>query len=152
MLQKIAKIPSRFRLQDSQKKIIQLATLGILDFLPVTLYQTGIIARLPDLNFNWLNSNQVNRSGEAYQLGGADGPISLLGYAANIFLASYQGGGFYKHWKIGNKLQKAVALGNAAGASIYLLNMVFRQKKVCLYCVLGALISFLILKNAFQKN
>lgn len=124
-----------------KRKIILLSALGLLDFTTISLYQTGIIKRLPDLPHSLFDSNTVNASEDAYMFGAPDGPISASAYAATMVLAS--AGGSHR---TGRKTAFDLALGatiagNAAGAIYYLYNMAFKQKKVCLYCVTGAAIN-----------
>ena len=121
-----------------KRKIILLSALGLVDFSIISLYQTGVISRLPDIDHRVFDSNKVNASEDAYMFGAPDGPISALAYAATMVLASAGGSN-----KTGRKPALDLALGatiagNAAGAIYYLYNMIFRQKKICLYCVTGA--------------
>ena len=123
-----------------KRDIIFLSTAGILDFIIISLYQTGIIKKLPDIDHQIFDSNAVNRSQKAYSLGGPDGPISLFLYALNILLASYVGNRIIKPTI--NILLTISVFANFLGAVDYLHNMLAKQKKICLYCVTGAVINF----------
>ena len=124
-----------------KRKIILLSVLGLIDFSIISLYQTGIIKRLPDIGHPWFDSNKVNASEDAYMFGAPDGPISATAYAATMVFAS-AGGTNRTGRKPGLDLALGATIaGNAAGAIYYLYNMAFRQKKICLYCVTGAAIN-----------
>ena len=118
-----------------------MSTLGLLDFVPISLFQLGIIRHLPDLPGALFDSDYVNSSKEAQIAGIPDAPISLMLYAANIGLVA----GALRTRKKRNAFDYLVAgitLGQAASGAHYLYNMITEQKKVCLYCVGGAIINF----------
>src|SRR5688500_10284822 len=56
-----------------RRKIIGLSALGLVDFALISLYQSGVIKRLPELPFAAFDSNKVNASPDAYQMGAPDG-------------------------------------------------------------------------------
>ena len=126
---------------DKRRKLVLLSAAGLVDFSVISLYQTGVIKKLPDLPLEIFDTNKVNASDAAYRLGAPDGTISSLVYAAVMVLASAKG-----TETSGRKPVMDVALGaavaaNAVGAVSYLSNMIFKQKKICLYCVTGAAIN-----------
>lgn len=126
---------------DARRKVVLLSALGLIDFSLISLYQTGIIRHLPDPPHRIFDSDKINASEEAYQFGAPDGPISATAYAVSMVLASAGGSE-----KTGRKPAFDIALGatvagNAIGAIYYLSNMVFKQKKICPYCVTGAVIN-----------
>lgn len=124
-----------------RRKVILLSAIGLIDFSIISLYQTGIIKHLPDIPHRLFDSDYVNASEDAYQFGAPDGPISATAYAAALVLASAGGS-----QKTGRKPSLDLALGavlagNAMGGVYYLHNMIFKQKKICLYCMAGAAIN-----------
>lgn len=126
---------------DNRRNIALLSAIGIMDFVPISLYQLGVIRHLPELPGKLFDSDYVNASGEAQVAGLPDGPVSLLMYAANLVLVS----GALKKKKKRNVFDYLIAgnsLGQAAGGAYYLYNMATVQKKICPYCVTGALINF----------
>lgn len=126
----------------SKRKLILLSVLGLVDFGIITLYQTGIIRKLPDIPLKVFDSNQVNAAPSAYQFGAPDGAIGALAYASTMVLAS---AGEKKDKKKADALDLLLAgtvAGNAAGAAYYLYEMAFKQKKACVYCLAGAAINF----------
>ena len=139
---------------DYRRHIAVLSAAGLIDFTVISLYQLGIIDKLPDLPGKVFDSNSVNASKDAQVMGLPDGPVSLTLYAANLLLAA----GALKQKKRGNIfdwLLAGSAIGQAAGGAYYLYNMATVQKKVCVYCVAGALINFATLsplaKLLFKK-
>ncbi len=126
---------------EKRKRIIGLSAIGLLDFSVISLYQTGIIKSLPDLPFAIFDSNKVNASDSAYQLGVPDGPVSLVVYAATIVLSSAGGNESSDRNPLWDMALGALITGNAVGAVYYLYDMIFKQKKVCVYCLTGAAIN-----------
>jgi uncharacterized membrane protein len=99
------------------------------------------------------DSDYVNASEDAQIAGVPDGPISLLMYAANLVLAA---GALKRKKRNGfDYLVAGNALGQAAGGAYYLYNMAAKQKKICPYCITGALINFATLVplyKLFRRN
>lgn len=124
-----------------RREIALLNAIGIIDFIPISLYQLGIIKHMPDFSPKVFDSDFVNASKEAQIAGLPDGPVSLLMYAANVVAvgAALKGD---KRKNIFDYLIAANALGQAAGGAFYLYTMATKQKKVCIYCVTGALLNF----------
>ncbi len=127
---------------ERRRKIIALSALGLADFSIISLYQTGVIKKLPDLPFEIFDSNKVNASPDAYRMGVPDGPISAVVYASAMALAATGGDEQSGRKPVFDLLLAGTVFGNAAGAGYYLYNMIFKQKKVCIYCVGGAVINF----------
>lgn len=126
---------------ERRRKIIGLSALGLIDFSIISLYQTGVIKSLPDIPHPLFDSNKVNAAEDAYQFGVPDGPISAVVYGLSMVLASAGGSEKASREPIFDVALGATVAGNAAGALYYLYNMVFKQKKICLYCVTGAAIN-----------
>lgn len=134
---------------DNRRNIALLSGIGLLDFVPISLYQLGIIRHLPDFPGKLFDSDFVNASKEAQVAGIPDGPVSLLMYAANLVLV----GEALKNRKRRNVFDYLLAgnvLGQAAGGAYYLYNMTTVQKKICVYCVAGALINFVSLVPLYR--
>lgn len=71
---------------EDRREIGVLSAIGLLDFVPISLYQLGLIRHLPDLPGKIFDSDYVNASKEAQIAGLPDGPVSLMMYAANLVL------------------------------------------------------------------
>ncbi|WP_224996152.1 vitamin K epoxide reductase family protein [Cesiribacter sp. SM1] len=134
---------------ENRRNIGILSAVGLLDFVPISLYQLGVIRHMPDLPGRIFDSDYVNASKEAQIAGLPDGPVSLLMYAANVLLVA----GAIKKKKKRNLFDYLIAgnaIGQAAGGAYYLYNMATVQKKVCIYCVTGALINFATLVPLYK--
>ncbi|GAA4401690.1 hypothetical protein GCM10023187_16100 [Nibrella viscosa] len=134
---------------DDRRQIAALSAIGLIDFSVISLYQLGVIKSLPDLPGELFDSNTINAANDAQVMGIPDGPVSLSLYAANVLLAA----GAIKSRKRGNVFDWLLAgsvLGQAAGGAYYLYNMAAVQKKVCVYCVTGALLNFATLAPLAQ--
>lgn len=124
-----------------RRKVVALSALGLVDFSIISLYQTGVIKHLPDLPYSLFDSDKVNASEDAYRFGAPDAPISAVAYAATMVLASAGGSEKAERTPAIDVALGATVAGNAAGALFYLYKMIFVQKKVCLYCVTGAVVN-----------
>ncbi len=133
----------------SRRRIAALAAAGLVDFSVISLFQMGFIKSLPDLPGKVFDSNSVNSSKDAVLLGIPDAPISLMAYAATIVVAT-AGNRKSKYTKYLDLLLGGIVLGQAFGAGHYLYKMITVQKKVCMYCVTGALINFAALKPLYD--
>lgn len=136
------------QLSACRRDIARWSAVGLLDFVPISLYQLGVIRHLPDLPGDLFDSDYVNASKDAQVVNIPDAPVSLLLYATNLLLASVA----MKKKKVTiiDYLLAANSLGQAVGGGVYLYKMAAKQKKVCLYCVAGALINFTSLPPVFK--
>ena len=126
------------------RRIVLYSSIGLADFIPISLYQLGVIRHLPDPPGKIFASDKINGSKDAQIAGVPDGVVSLLMYSATIALA---GGALARIVKpeLARILLGGVLIGQAAGAGYYLYNMATVQRKICPYCVAGALMNFLAL-------
>ena len=81
-------------------------------------------------------------------MGMPDGVISLGGYALTMLL-TVAASRFKKRSGLLDLALGGLVLGQAAGAAQYLYKMAFVQKRICVYCVTGAVVNFASLKPAF---
>ncbi len=125
-----------------KRKIVLLSAIGLIDFSIISMYQSGVIQSMPDLPGKIFDSNSVNASPKAYAVGAPDAPLSAVVYGLAMVLATAGGSEKTGRKPVFDLLLGGVALGNAAGAANYLVDMVVNQKKACLYCILGAGINF----------
>ena len=124
-----------------RRKVILLSALGLVDFSLISLYQTGVIRHLPDIPHPLFASDEVNAAKDAYLFGVPDGPVSAVVYGLTMVLAAAGGSGKAARTPIFDAALGATVAGNAIGALYYMQNMIFKQKKICLYCVAGAAIN-----------
>lgn len=134
---------------ENRRDIAALAAAGLADFSLISLLQMGYFKKLPDLPGKVFDTVKVNTSKDAVIMGLPDGVISLGAYAATIFLAM-AGTRFKKRSRLLDLALGGVVLGQAVGAVQYLYKMAFVQKKVCVYCVTGAVINFASLKPMYK--
>ena len=134
-----------------RRKIALLSILGILDFIPISLYQLGIIRHMPDLPGKIFDSDKANGSKDAYVMGVPDGPISLVLYALNIVLASVGGSRKSGRHPIFDLLLGGAILGSVIGGISYMYNMIFKQQKACIYCITGALLNLAMLRSLIPE-
>lgn len=135
---------------DRRRRIIALAALGLLDFVVISLYQTGLIRSMPDLPFKVFDSDSVNASKKAYATGLPDGTSGATMYGVIMMLASYGGKKGIGRNKLFDFLLAGAVLANSAAGLQYLYDMAFKQKRACLYCVTGALLNLTMLPLALQ--
>jgi len=129
----------------NRRKIAALAIVGLVDFSLISLFQLGYIKQLPDLPGKIFDSKKVNSSQDAVMLGVPDGVFSLCAYAGTLFLATAASRPS-KYSRLFDILLGGIIISQAAGGAYYLYNMAIVQKKVCVYCVAGALVNFAALK------
>ena len=122
-----------------------LAAVGLVDFAVITLYQIGLIRRLPDLPGRVFDSNRVNASAKAYERGLPDGATGALGYAVVLALASAGGSRRSGRSPLLDLALGGVVAASAATAAGYLWNMAREQEKACAYCIVGAALNFAML-------
>lgn len=148
---KVVKIKKELRKKtnpdlDVKRKLAVLASLGLLDFIIISLYQLGVIRKLPDVPVKGIDSNYVNASDEAYKMGLPDGSVSATVYTIILVLIGVKGTKKSGREPVWDVLLGGAIAANAAGALDYLRVMIFKQKKICLYCVMGAVINLVMLK------
>jgi uncharacterized membrane protein len=124
-----------------RRNVLTLSAIGIADFAFISLYQSGAIDRLPELPFKAFDSNKVNAAPDAYKMGAPDATISTLLYAAGMVLATWAGTEASGRKPIHDVALGAVIAGNTSGAVYYLGKMLFKQERVCPYCIAGAAIN-----------
>ena len=134
-----------------RRQIALLSAIGAADMGVVSLYQMGVIKKLPDLPGAIFDSNKVNASKSAYVMGLPDGPVSLGMYALNLILASAKGSHRTGRSPWFDFLLAGAVLGSAAGTVAYLSDMFFKQKKACPYCLVAAGLNFAMLPLVLQE-
>ena len=125
-----------------RRAIIALSLFGMASMGAVSLLQTGIVKHLPDPPLNNFDSDQVNSSDIAYQLGAPDGTLSLAGLAMNVPIAGF-GGADRAHKTPYLPIAASVKSGiEAIAAGWYFYQMPAKEKKWCAYCIGGAIANF----------
>lgn len=122
-----------------RRAIVALSLLGMASMAVVSLLQTGVVKHLPDPPLESFDSDRVNSSDLAYQLGTPDGTLSLAGLAMNVPLAGF-GGADRAQVKPYVPIAAMVKSGlEAVAAGWYFYQMPSKEKKWCAYCIAGAI-------------
>ena len=103
------------------------------EFLLVGLRQIGVVKRVPDLPVRGFDSNAVITSPAAHPFGVPDAPVAaaLCGGIAALAMAR-------PRRRLTDAALGAAVLAGAGGALHYLREMLFRQKRLCAYCLVAA--------------
>jgi uncharacterized membrane protein len=128
---------------DRRRKAVLLSAIGIADFSLISLLQSGVIRRLPDIPYpEVFDTNGINTSKTSYAMGVPDAAISTVMLAAKMALATAGGSEKASRKPFFDLLLGGVALGHAFGAAQMTYNMLFKKKKICIYCLTGAALIF----------
>lgn len=128
-----------------RRAIVGASLVGMASMAFVTLFQTGVVRRLPDPPTRRPNFDtaKVNSSDEAYSYGMPDGPLTLGMHAANLALAA---AGPPERWRERPWIPVAATAFSGAQAAVaaqYLFwRMPFVDRAWCPYCVVDALAHF----------
>lgn len=126
---------------ERRRKVIGLSVLGLIDAGVLSLFQSGIIKRLPDVPHPFFGANKVPLSKEAFRFGAPDAPMAAILYGITITLATAGGSHATGRSGVFDSLLKG-AVGVSAGMGLYYLFAMAANKKLCIYCFTGALINF----------
>lgn len=152
----IGAIRDTFQHEDSaslkrRRKIIFYSVLGTLNASLIVLKQSGILKQLPDIPLSLFDANKVTSSSKAYEMGLPDAAPAIALYGLVMSLASYGGKRELRRLPLFEKLLLAAVLFNAVAVYQYLINMAFKQKKICLYCVTAGLINSAMIPGAVAE-
>jgi uncharacterized membrane protein len=136
---------------DRRRRIQLLSGLGLIGSVLVELRQIGVIRHLPDLPWKIFDANAVTTSEKAYDLGIPDAALANLNLALISILASWGANQKLYRQKWMSKMLLGIVALNGAAATMYLLNMILRQKKICMYCLGAAGISYLFVPLAWAE-
>lgn len=123
---------------DRRRKVMVLSAAGIADFSLISLLQSGAIKRLPDIPYPLFDTNGINTSKTSYAMGVPDATISTVMHAVKMALATAGGSEKASRKPVFDLLLGAVSLGHSIGAIQMTYNMLFKKKKICIYCLTGA--------------
>lgn len=95
-----------------------LSTIGIADFSLISLLQSGVIRRLPDIPYRKVfDTNAVNTSKAAFKMGVLDAVVSNMLFSVKMVLATAGGSEKTSRKPAFDLLLGAVSLGHAMGAA-----------------------------------
>ncbi|MDT0691342.1 vitamin K epoxide reductase family protein [Salegentibacter sp. F188] len=138
-----------------RRKLVLLSVLGLINFNVISLLQSGVIKKLPDIPIRVFDTNNIITSKFAYIAGVPDAPVSNVLFAATMVLSTVGGSEKATRKPVFDILLGAVVLGHTIGAGIMLYDMLFRKKKLCMYCLAGAGVIFAsaaIIEPVVNKN
>lgn len=123
----------------TRRRLATIASVLAAEFAVLGMRQFGAIRRLPDVPLPLFDANAVTTAPSAYPLGIPDSAIAVSGLGAIIALATTGGPLRLRHAKwLDRGLVAATAIG-ASSAAYYLQDMIRRQRRICIYCVMGAI-------------
>ena len=134
-----------------RRKMGLLSAIGLIDFAVISLYQMGVIRHLPDFPAKVFDSDSVNASRKAYAMGLPDGTTGAIMYSVNLALLSAGGTRETGRPKWLSYIIGGSVIAGAVGALDYLYDMTFKQKKICPYCVTGALVNLSLVPLAIKE-
>ncbi|MBW3544264.1 MAG: hypothetical protein KY428_01475 [Bacteroidetes bacterium] len=124
---------------ERRRKMVLLSVLGIVDFSVISLLQSGVVRRLPDIPYpEVFDTNGINTSKTSFKMGVPDAIISTVIFATRMALATAGGSEKASRKPVFDLLLGAASLGHTLGAVHMTYNMLFKKKKICIYCLAGA--------------
>jgi len=126
-----------------RRRITALAVASSASMGLISLYQMGVIRRLPEPPIPFLDANRVDASGEAYRLSNVpDAALGLASSAVTLVLAA-MGGRDRPAKQPWLPIALAAKVGMDAGwAALLSVEQVARHRRLCSYCVVAAGASF----------
>lgn len=118
----------------------------------ISLYQTGILRRLPDPPLPGIDSDRVDASGEAYRmLHTPDATVSIANYGASLALIAMGGSDRARETPLIPLLAAGKLAYDAAGAVWLTLEQVTKHRAICAYCLAAAAASVAALPQALPE-
>ena len=105
------------------------ASIALATLVPVALFQTGVLERLPDPPGSWFASERITKSKDAYPLGIPDALPGLASYSATLTLALFAPRSPLARRLLGPKL----ALDGAV-AGFNFAKQIVKYRKLCSWC------------------
>lgn len=132
-----------------RRTIAALCAAGAVDFSLISLFQLGVVRHLPDPPGKIFDSDRVNSSRKASAYGLPDGPLGLLQYALTLGTLAFGGTRDTGRPAAATWALATLVGAGAVGALDYLRDMLFREKRVCPYCVAGAALNLAMVPLAW---
>jgi len=118
----------------------------------ISLYQTGILRRLPDPPLPGVDSERVDASGEAYQLlRTPDATLSIANYGVTLALIGMGGADRAREMPLIPLLAAGKLAADAAGAVWLTLEQITQHRALCAYCLAAAAASVAALPQALPE-
>lgn len=118
----------------------------------ITLYQTGILRRLPDPPLPGVDSDKVDASGEAYVMGHTpDAALSIANYGVTLALVAMGDDDRWREHPVIPLLATAKLASDAAGGAWLTLEQITKHKALCAYCLAAAAASLAAVPQAIPE-
>ena len=118
----------------------------------ISLYQTGILRRLPDPPLPGIDSGKVDASGEAYQLlRTPDANLSIANYGVTLAIIGMGGADRARDAPLIPLIATAKLASDAAGAALLTLEQITKHRALCAYCLAAAAASTAALPQALPE-
>lgn len=101
--------------------------------IPVSLYQTGLVAKLPDPPVAVFDSEKITRSKAAHPFGIPDGLVGMVSFGTTLALILLA-----KRSPVATKLLGAKLIFDASAAAFNAGRQVVQFKKLCSWCAAAA--------------
>lgn len=122
------------KLIDARGVVVAGAALAIASLIPVALYQTGMIAHLPDPPGAAFNSDRITASKDAHPFGIPDALLGLGSFGLTLALASVA-----KRSPMGRSLLRVKLVGDGSIAAFNVVKQVVKFRALCSWCTATAL-------------
>jgi uncharacterized membrane protein len=120
---------------------LSLFSIGMMGF--ISLYQTGIVRRLPDLPFSMFDANAVDAAPEAYEfLSTPDAVLGIVNYAATLALAATGPEDRTRIYPVIPLVMAGKTLADSLSAGKLTLDQWTKHRTFCIWCLLGAASTF----------
>lgn len=124
--------------------IIATSLVGMATMGAVSLYQTGMIRRLPDLPLRSFDSDKVNGADAAYRWGAPDATLAVMGCALNLPIAASGGPARADERPLLPIIAALKGTLDAGIAARYLYEMPAQRGAWSSYSIVAALVDFTV--------
>ena len=137
---------------DNRRKITALSLFNIAMMGIISLYQMGVIKKMPEPALPGLDAEKVNGSAQAYELFSTpDAVLGLGSYAATLGLCAMGSSKRSKTLPLIPLLLMLKATIDALASAKLSYDQPTKYKAACLYCIGGALATFAVLPYAWPE-
>ncbi len=118
-----------------------------------SLYQTGVLRRIPELPLRRFDANRVEASAQAYQvLRMPDAPLAVVSFGLTAALAAAAGGGAGRGVQAVRVALAAKALVDAAYSAKLMSDQVTKHGRLCSWCLTTTVGAAVALRPALEEG
>lgn len=137
---------------DNRRKMTALSLFNIAMMGVISLYQMGVIKKMPEPAIPGLDAEKVNGSAQAYELFSTpDAVLGLGSYAATLGLCAMGSSNRSKTLPLIPLVLLLKATFDAAASAKLSYDQPTKYKAACLYCIGGALATFAVVPLAWPE-